>query len=42
VYFDNIFDKPQQFTEGDNKDIEVIILIIKNDKNRQPVWRHSS
>jgi len=28
----NIVDKQQQFTEGDNKDIEVIILIIKYDK----------
>src|SRR6218665_527642 len=29
VNFDNIVDKPQQFIEGDNKGIGVIILIIK-------------
>ena len=36
VYFDIIIDKLQQFTE----DIAVIILIIKDKKNRQPVWCH--
>ena len=38
VYFHNIVDKPQQFTEGDNKDVEIIILIIKDEKDRQLVW----
>jgi len=37
VYFDNTVDRPQQFTGSDNKDIEVIILKIKTEKNRQPV-----
>ena len=30
--FHIIFDSPQQVTENDNKNIEVIILIIKNKK----------
>lgn len=34
VYFDSIVDKPQQFIEGDNKDIDVIILIIKDAYSR--------
>src|SRR6218665_876489 len=29
VYFDNVVDRPQQLTEVHNRDIQVIILIIK-------------
>ena len=35
VLFQIIVDRPQQVTESHNKNIEVVILIIKT-KNRQP------
>jgi len=34
--FHIIVDRPQQVTDSDNKNIDVITVIIKNEKNRQP------